>query len=328
MSLPASSECTDVGNYLRDLAPEGVLYIPNPGNGGDSFIAAATFQYFRRIGLPFEVVGRDLPRAARGRVCVYSGGGNLIAPDSRSAMVLRMIAPGARAVVVLPHTITNVDELLRDLPESCHLFCRERTSYDYAKRASHKAKVLLAEDMAFSADVDELRRRSAVAGVASVTGELALRFFGGTAAAPSGRAVWRVWCLPRMRRALVPPDSTGVLNCFRIDAERTDAPLPERNVDVSDLVSFGTDTEALTALGAAVFLEYIGRFRIVRTNRLHVAIAAALLGLDVEFFSNNYYKNRAIYEMSIVGRFPRVRWVGSGDYGEGGRAKADVPCSG
>ncbi|MBL8225893.1 MAG: polysaccharide pyruvyl transferase family protein [Chromatiales bacterium] len=317
-----------MGDYLRELAPEGVLYIPNPGNGGDSFIAAATFQYFHRIGLSFEVAGRDLARTAPGRVCVYSGGGNLIAPDSRSATVLRMIAPVARAVVVLPHTITNVDELLRDLPESCHLFCRELTSYDYARRASRRAKVLLAEDMAFRADVDELRRRSVAVGIVSVTGELALRVLGGTAAAPPGRAVWRVWCLPRMRRALKPPDATGVLNCFRIDAERTDAPLPERNVDVSDLVSFGTDTEALTALGAAVFLDYIGRFRIVRTNRLHVAIAAAVLGLEVEFFSNNYYKNRAIYEMSIVGRFPKVRWVGSGDYGEGGRAKAAGLCGG
>jgi exopolysaccharide biosynthesis predicted pyruvyltransferase EpsI len=298
-----------VGAYLRNLAPDGVLYIPNPGNGGDSFIAAATFQYFRRIGVPFEVAGRNLdPSAAAGRVCVYSGGGNLIAPESRSARVLRLISPAARAVVVLPHTVTNVDELLRDLPESCHIFCRELVSYDYVRRAARHAQVLLAEDMAFQADVQALRRRSVAADVAAVTSEFVRGWVGGAAASPPGRAVWRVWCLPRMRRALIPPDSTGVLNCFRIDAERTEGPVPDRNVDVSDLVSFGTETESLTVLGAAIFLDYIGRFRAVRTNRLHVAIASALLGLDVEFHANNYYKNRAIFEMSLADAFPNVRW--------------------
>jgi hypothetical protein len=314
MTAAQAPSKTDVGEYLRRLAPGGVIYIPNPGNGGDSFIAAATFQYFRRIGLPFEVAGRDLSGVA-GKVCVYSGGGNLIAPESRAATVLQRITPVAQAVVVLPHTITNVDALLHGLPGSCHLFCREMTSYWYVKSAVNRAHVHLAEDMAFGSDVLALKDQSVLRNAAAVTWELFRGSLGLGGATPRARAVWRVWCLPRMRQALLPPDATGVLNCFRVDAERTDQAVPDRNVDVSDLVSFGTDTEALTVLGAAVFLGYVSRFKVVRTNRLHVAIAAALLGAEVQFYANNYFKNRAIFEMSMMDRFPSVRWMGRGEPG-------------
>lgn len=47
----------------------------------------------------------------------------------------------------------------------------------------------------------------------------------------------------------------------------------------------------------------------MRTDRLHVAIAGALLGKSVELHANSYFKNRAVYQFSLRS-FPSVRFVG------------------
>jgi len=47
----------------------------------------------------------------------------------------------------------------------------------------------------------------------------------------------------------------------------------------------------------------------VRTNRLHDAICAGLLGKRVKMYPNSYFKNRAVYEFSMRDRFPDVEWV-------------------
>jgi exopolysaccharide biosynthesis predicted pyruvyltransferase EpsI len=61
--------------------------------------------------------------------------------------------------------------------------------------------------------------------------------------------------------------------------------------------------------GAQHLLRYIDLYDEVGTNRLHVAIGAALLGKRVRFHPNSYFKNRAVYEFSMADRFPDVEWV-------------------
>ncbi|MFH0769986.1 MAG: galactosyltransferase-related protein [Candidatus Peregrinibacteria bacterium] len=92
---------------------------------------------------------------------------------------------------------------------------------------------------------------------------------------------------------------TGILNAFRTDSERTDHPLPADNVDLSLQGDVSTPIDP--------FLRTIASKRQVNTNRLHVAIAAACMGKDVNLFPNNYYKNRAVYEYSLQ-QYPNVRW--------------------
>ena len=57
--------------------------------------------------------------------------------------------------------------------------------------------------------------------------------------------------------------------------------------------------------------ELIGalqKYEQVNTDRLHIAIAATLLGKKVKLFPNSYYKNRAVFEYSLK-RFSNVSFV-------------------
>jgi hypothetical protein len=56
-----------------------------------------------------------------------------------------------------------------------------------------------------------------------------------------------------------------------------------------------------------LFRVLTGCKRVV-TDRLHIAIAGALLGLEVELHPNSYYKNRAVYDYSLR-RFSNVRFA-------------------
>jgi len=80
----------------------------------------------------------------------------------------------------------------------------------------------------------------------------------------------------------------GVLNAFRMDAEATGAPIPEENRDISN------DCDSLDE-----WLWTIGRHDLIRTDRAHVAMAAAMLGKRVECRSSSYHKVPAIVEFSI-----------------------------
>jgi len=54
------------------------------------------------------------------------------------------------------------------------------------------------------------------------------------------------------------------------------------------------------------FLRIIDQFEEIVTDRLHVAIGAAILGKTVRMICGNYFKSRAIYDSSMKGIFERV----------------------
>jgi hypothetical protein len=83
----------------------------------------------------------------------------------------------------------------------------------------------------------------------------------------------------------------GVLHAYRTDREASAAfPLPADNVDISAL---------LPALEP--WLARIASAALVRTDRAHVMIAAALLGKQVEYRSSAYHKVPAIAEYALAG---------------------------
>jgi GT2 family glycosyltransferase len=83
----------------------------------------------------------------------------------------------------------------------------------------------------------------------------------------------------------------GVLNAYRTDRESSRAfPLPTDNVDIS---------QACPALSP--WLARIAAAALVRTDRAHVMIAAALLGKQVEFRPSAYHKVPAIAEFALTG---------------------------
>ena len=81
----------------------------------------------------------------------------------------------------------------------------------------------------------------------------------------------------------------GILTACRTDSESTLGSLPVNNADISQ------SCETLDE-----FLWTIARHELVRTDRAHVMIAAAMLGKRVEYWPSNYHKLHAIAEFSLA----------------------------
>ncbi|WP_141135125.1 hypothetical protein [Puniceibacterium sediminis] len=88
---------------------------------------------------------------------------------------------------------------------------------------------------------------------------------------------------------------------MRTDLERPEnSQLPPGNFDLSVR---GTHKSAVWP-----FFWRIGQYRRIVTNRLHIGIAAALLGREVDLYGGNYSKIADIYDASIRERFAKVRF--------------------
>jgi len=303
--------------FLAELRhePHPVLFFPNPGNAGDAMIAHATHQLFQRVGLEYEWVGDHRRLDLHGRVVVYGGGGNLVPLYDTASRVLRWADRGAKRVILLPHTISGLEDLLADLGPQTDLICRELVSFRHVRGAVRSARCHLADDLAISMDVSAtLKTPPAPVSALRLYGQR-LRYrisapsLRRTVASPRKlRRSERL--LARRRTELRTGGATQVLDVFRTDAEKTDLALPAGNLDLPRLMAFGTRDINISHTGAFHLLRYLDLFDEVRTNRLHVAIGAALLGKRVKFHPNSYFKNRAVYEFSMLGRFHDVEWVG------------------
>lgn len=295
--------------YLRELRGEKVNYIPNPGNGGDSVIATGTYQAFERAGLSYVLPPPSSLDATKA-VVVYGGGGNLVGPLSFSSRFVAKHHRKAKKLVILPHTVKDVDVLLGELGSNVDLICREQTSYNYVKNTT-RANVFLAHDMAFGIDVNRILEaadwRSFKPGFSSYIVDRYLLH----RSVPS-------WV--NFRRALRFPSQLDFIRnhvgtseelcCFRNDGESSGAPVPDNNVDLSEIFTFGTESPRIAALATYAIFSCLSQYKIIKTDRLHMAISGALLGLDVRFKPNNYFKCKAVYDFSMRGRYANVTWQG------------------
>lgn len=98
--------------------------------------------------------------------------------------------------------------------------------------------------------------------------------------------------------------SKKIGNLFREDVEAcTPGKIPVGNIDISNA---GNHRSSISE-----FFCFIGQYEEINTDRLHVAIAAALLGRKVNLFSNNYGKIKAVYEASMAKDYPSVTYMGT-----------------
>ena len=81
----------------------------------------------------------------------------------------------------------------------------------------------------------------------------------------------------------------GTLTAYRTDGESALARLPDGNNDIS-----------LTCETLDEFLWTIARHELIRTDRAHAMIAAAMLGKRVEYWTSNYHKVPALAEFSLT----------------------------
>ncbi|OQW88772.1 MAG: hypothetical protein BWK72_07400 [Rhodoferax ferrireducens] len=289
--------------FLHQFRGQPLVYTPNPGNGGDALIAAGTYQLFDELGLDFQIVNRDLPNYD-GQVLIYGGGGNLGLMKNFSARMLSRVHQGVKRLVILPHTIKAVTPLLSEFGANVDVICRERISYEYVKGSVRQANVYLADDMALSLKVAPLLSLShSWLDKLSVGAEYSLskgKLSG--AQAPSLSSVRKLFIAERLVQGMRDAAKGDVLNAFRTDSEKTDIKLPPDNVDVSEVLTLGVETRRLAYLASHYFLSFLNHYRVINTNRLHVCIGGVLLGKQVNFYPNSYYKCRAVYDYSLKDR--------------------------
>ena len=95
-------------------------------------------------------------------------------------------------------------------------------------------------------------------------------------------------------------EGEGILNVFRTDRESILSKIPELN---NDLSYSGYAQKPIDEL-----IDHLDEYEEIRTDRLHIAIASAILGKKVKLHSNSYFKNEAVYEYSLK-KYPNVEFI-------------------
>ena len=91
----------------------------------------------------------------------------------------------------------------------------------------------------------------------------------------------------------------GIGYFFRTDKESSNKiTLPDSNNDIS------LQGDANTPIYK--FIDGISKFKIIYTDRLHVSIAACLMGKEVHLYPGSYFKSKAIYLSSLKEYFDNI----------------------
>lgn len=141
-------------DFLTSFQPYKIILIPNPGNGGDSLIAAGTFQLFDSLNLNYQI--GDIKKIYTNQILFYGGGGNLVGLYKNAENFLQQNLE-ANKVVILPHTIKDCPKLLEviDRNPQTTIICREKKSYNYIRNTLSQPHLFLSDDMAFYLNVDK-----------------------------------------------------------------------------------------------------------------------------------------------------------------------------
>lgn len=288
---PHGHDYAEVAQCLASFRDETIVFAHNPGNAGDNLINLGTYRLFDRIGLRYEHGTHT--EVYPDRVVVYSGGGALVPHYPGSDSFFRRNHPVCKALVLLPHTVRMHGDMIAEMDERCHLFLRETPSYEFVANHVGRAHLYKAHDMAFTLD------RSYVSGLRWDLGELRRAGRLGSWASMIAKFVMSA----RFR------DST--LHSLRADSESTKTMTHPLNYDMSRMFATADMRPASCENVAKALSTVLPAFRHIRTDRLHIAIFSAIMGLDVEMRDNNYGKNHDIYEHSMRDRFANVRFVGA-----------------
>jgi len=283
---------SEVETFLKSLNGTRVIYIPNRGNAGDSFIAHATYQLFDRMNLDYEIGSQQGNYPGATLIC--AGGGNLIRPYTNMISFLKRNLNTWRQLVILPHSVRDYADTLGQLGANSFVFCREQPSFEFMKKAAPKANIFLSHDLAFGCNFFETKRQIALRPAGDIFNKVILS----RNAKRLVRAIY--YSVANIR-------DPQVLNAVRTDIEKTDFQIPFPNIDLSQAFA-ADDMGPVSSLHATYWLmRFINRFQVIVTNRLHIGIMSAMLGREVSFYDNSYGKNRDVFTHSLA-RFKNVEW--------------------
>lgn len=250
MPLPQHTpEFDALAAHIQSVGLFPVVFVPSPGNWGDSLINAGSREFLRSYSLDYIEVRREAVLNLEGtselHVIVGGGGGWCKYWHSTPEFIMELL-PKAGHLTVLPTTIADAPSS-PDPAENMTLFSRGLTGMerdDYPLKYCH--------DMAFHCS-------DAAGYKASVNGDML---------------------------------------AFRQDKESLKGTQPAENFDLSLLGDGFTDPRG--------FYHALSRNARIQTDRLHIGIAAAQLGLDVQLYPSAYPKLQGVYTKSISGVFENV----------------------
>ncbi|MFO1204343.1 MAG: polysaccharide pyruvyl transferase family protein [Burkholderiales bacterium] len=281
---------------LEDIGRLGgpIKFVPNPGNPGDALIAAATWQLFDALKLSprvtrIEGIGvRD--------VAIYGGGGALVPEYPTCARFIeRCLEVNVRAAMVLSNSVRGHEDLLQRLDARFTIVCRDSASFAHACATARNARVLMAPDLALRLDVEAVRARCSLPSVrARFLRAMTLR----AESVVKGQGVRYCRWRHALSRLQIPDN--GRLDILRTDKEATSPNRGDASWDISDLYGSNFRPRSEAEFIARDMLNFVQRAEAVRTDRLHVGIAAALVGRPVTYLDNSYGKIKAIYDTSLI----------------------------
>lgn len=267
---PFHIDNTALLSALKQL-PE-FAYIPNAGNLGDMLIAASSLLFFQEHQLAYRPYNES-----NAEYIVYGGGGVWTADYKNLWEPLLPIFKRAKKVVILPSSFYQCTEFVKELDERFIVFCREKQSYDYLNSFHTTATILLDHDMALRMD-DTLWKKKI---------SRCAKFFKD--------------CLTKCKRQSQKELSKPVSFLLRKDCESQQA--VRSGVDLSSFVFADSKTSEQDILFMAqTMLQLINWTNIVVTDRLHVGIAALLLGKETYLLDNSYKKISNVYNHSLSER--------------------------
>lgn len=272
--------------HLKGLGP--FLFRPNSGNGGDAIIALACMEMFDEMGLDWEVYTSKGYKNCKS--VVYSGGATFPQYFALAKFVAAHDAD-LQSFTVMPHSFEGHERLIADMDRRYHLFAREKTSYDYLKKTTRLANIYLSHDVAFSLDIN------------AVNVSESLPFF--LAGQPINFDLQ--WALKQLKLRRYLKSCSMQRLFFRTDSEASGIyDNLEGSVDLSRLIKGKMVTRKQIIGIATAFLSVVYKCKHIKTDRLHVGIAAGLCDVSCELYPGSNFKISSIYEHSCKDLMPGV----------------------
>lgn len=146
----------DLKKYLVRYKNTNVDFYRFPGNYGDSFIWHGTIKLLEQLNIVVDYT--ELDSNLQNDVLLIDGGGNLVDYYSDVRSFLEKKKDLYKEIIILPHTIYGETQrkLLNSFNNNVVIFCREMTSYAFAKKYAGRCQVYLWHDCAFYNDFSNL----------------------------------------------------------------------------------------------------------------------------------------------------------------------------
>lgn len=266
-----------IEEFLLQNKLDEFIYIPNGGNGGDSLIAMGTYYLFDKLRLKYHI--GEWNKTYQQKILIYGGGGNFNGKiyNGCGDFIMRNHKKELNnKIIILPHTIANNDELLKQINSNVILMCREKYSYNYvSKIVKYPQNIYLFDDMAFQ-----------------------LKFI--------------INNINNINNINKNKYSSG--NFFRTDNESKNNIIKHKiknNSDLSLKILYDPTmrNKQLVFKNSYDIIMKINEYQEINTDRLHLAITGSLLNKKVNFYQNNYYKNKAVYEYSLQHKYPNTKLI-------------------